>query len=151
MGISMRRWIGAVGLCFLAACGATNASGPSFDAVAMSPPSNAAEVYVFRDRVAYAMQAPHVVRVEVAIDGRFIGGLANGGFLMVAVSPGRHVMTVGPAGDMTGGYFVVPAGSVAFLEVSDKTRMEGARAATAGAAAGVLGERSLVLSLACRH
>lgn len=128
-----------VACCVLASC-ATSASGPSFDAVPQtSIAADHARVYVFRAKVLYLAQAPYIARAPILLDGRTIGNLSNGGFLKVDIAAGRHSVIATAGLDQTGKIFDAPAGSEIYVEVYDKTRMEGARAAPAGLAAGAVG------------
>jgi hypothetical protein len=138
---SVARKIGLSLLLLVSGC-VTNASGPRFDQI---PPSDLSagygRIYAFREEVFYIVQAPHIVRPEVAIDGQPIGGLANGGFLTADIPAGRHAFTVvsrGPLADQSVKYFDLASGSHVYIEVYDKSRMEGARAA-AGAVGGAVG------------
>jgi hypothetical protein len=120
----------------------TNASGPAFDQFSQgSPAAGYVRVFIFRDKVFYVVEAPHIVRADVSIDGRSIGGLANGGFLTADIPAGRHVVTVASRGvmaDQSTKYFDAANGSRVYVEVYDKSRMEGARGA-AGAVGGAVG------------
>jgi Protein of unknown function (DUF2846) len=140
----MGRVVGRFGpllLLLVAGC-ATNASGPPFDQIAQGMlAAGYARVYVFREKVFYVVQALHIVRADVAIDGRPIGGLTNGGFLTADVPAGRHVVSVASRGviaDQSVKYFDVASGNRVYVEVYDKSRMEGARAAS-GAVGGAVG------------
>jgi hypothetical protein len=86
--------------------------------------------------VAYVVQAPYVARPEVAIDGRVIGVLKNGGFVSADVSAGEHSVTIGFDAEPTTRTVAVAPGASFYFEAYDKTRMEGARWLAAGVAAG---------------
>ncbi len=128
-----------VAMTTLSAC-AVSAEGPSFDTVSDAPPDlNTAKVYVFRDKVLYLAQAPYIARPQVTLDGSPIGDLKNGGFLSVNVSVGHHSLVIEPGPDQSRISFDLQGKSTAYLAVYDKTRMEGANAALAGAAFGAVG------------
>jgi hypothetical protein len=135
----MRAYVLIVAL-LLVGCSTTNASGPKFsaaDEAAGSP--NQSRVYVFRDNVFYAMQAPYIVRSGIAIDGSPIGELANSGFLIANIAPGPHLISATSADDSTIKAFTTTPGSKTYIEIYDKTRMEGARAAAGEVIAGIPG------------
>jgi hypothetical protein len=134
----VKRTIAAAVFTLLTACGSINASGPNFTELSTKPlAENHARVYVFRDSVFYAMQASYIAKSQIFIDGQIIGWLANGGFVTTDISAGQHFITATSAGDPTTKYFnAVPATNI-YIEIYDKTRMEGARAA-AGAATGAI-------------
>jgi hypothetical protein len=137
---SVARKIGLSLLLLVSGC-VTNASGPRFDQI---PPSDLSagngRIYAFREKVFYIVQARHIVRPEVAIDGQPIGGLANGGYLTADIPAGRHAFTVvsrGPLADQSVKYFDLVSGNRVYIEVYDKSRMEGARA-VGGAVGGAI-------------
>jgi hypothetical protein len=133
----MRKFVLLLACLILVNC-STNASGPRFENVPKEPlAQNQSRVYVFRDKVPYAVQAPHIVKAEIAIDGTVIGNLENGGFLTTDITAGRHSISATSASDPTIKYFDAAPESEIYIEVYDKTRMEGARAA-GGAAEGAL-------------
>jgi hypothetical protein len=118
--------------CLLAGC-VTSASGPRFDALPKAPASaNQARVYVFRSSVFYLAQAPYVARAPVLIDGGAVGTMTNGGFLIVDVVSGHHSITVTAATDQTTKGFDAAGGSEVYIQVYDKSRMEGVAPALAG-------------------
>ncbi len=123
---------------FLTGC-VTNASGPSFDA--MSPPPLAdgmSRIYVYREHAAYIAQASTIVSAHVTIDGLPVADLENGGFAWLDLPAGRHVISAQSGLDRTARRFYSAPGANGYIEVWDKTRMEGARFAAvvaAGAAA----------------
>jgi hypothetical protein len=128
----------------LAGCGIWNArisaSGPLFSAVPQSPLAvGQARIFVLRDKVLYLAQGPGIGRREVAIDGRVIGYLEDGGFLMDDVSAGLHSVSIGVGGAQTTRGFAVEPGEEAFINVDDKSRMMGARALATGAVGGAIG------------
>jgi Protein of unknown function (DUF2846) len=134
----MKRKFVLVVICGLFGACATNASGPNFSELRTTPLGDEqARVYVFRDKVFYAVQAPYIVKAKILIDGREIGNLANGGFLVSKVEAGQHSISATSASDITIKYFYAAPESEIYIEIYDKTRMEGARAA-AGAAEGAL-------------
>jgi hypothetical protein len=138
----MIRSILAAAVLFLVGCttGSTNASGPTFGTADEAPVSQKiSRVYIFRENVLYVVQAPHIVRSEIAIDGNPIGGLANGGFLVADIVPGPHFISATSANEPTIKSFMTTPGSKTYIEIYDKTRMEGARAGAGYAIAGVSG------------
>ena len=75
------RLIVLLGGIFVVVSCVTSASGPRFSAMQQAPlPAGQARVFVLRDTVLYLAQGPGIGRPEVAIDGRVIGYLENGGF-----------------------------------------------------------------------
>jgi hypothetical protein len=104
---------------------AESASGPVFSGEAILQP-NATHLYIFRDHVTYLAQAPYISRPPVVIDGRVIGTLPNGGYLAVTLAPGQHQITIGSGRYWTTSYFKASEGD-GYIEVADKTRMQGAR------------------------
>jgi hypothetical protein len=123
----------------LAGC-VTNAVGPRFGTVPHAAlAAGQARVYVFRDKVLYLAQGPGIGRPEVAIDGRVIGNLENGGFLTADVAGGIHTVSVGVRGAQTRRGFTATFGEQIFIDVYDKTRMAGARGIAAGLAGGAIG------------
>jgi hypothetical protein len=134
----MKRKFLLVAICGLFDACATNASGPNFTELPTTPlGDDQARVYVFRDKVFYAVQAPYIVKAQILIDGREIGNLSNGGFVMSDIAAGQHSISATSASELTVKYFYAAPESRSYIEVYDKTRMEGARAA-AGAAEGAL-------------
>lgn len=123
----------------LASCATTSASGPKFDPAALGPPApGQARLYVYRDKVFYLAQAPTVAQADITVDGRSVGRLANGGFLTADLPVGPHVVAAASGADRTSRYIEIGPGAV-YVEVFDKTRMEGARALPAAAAGGLVG------------
>jgi len=119
---------------------AVSASGPSFSNLPQSPlTADQVRVYVFRDKVLYLAQAPHVVRATIAIDGRTVGYLANGGFLIADVPAGHHSVSAASAAYLTVRDFDVAPGSDVYVQVYDKTRMQGVPIIAAAAVGGVIG------------
>ena len=119
---------------------AVNASGPGFNTVPRPPiAGDEIRIYAFRERVLYLVQAPHVVRAALSVDGRTIGHLVNGSFLIIDVPAGRHSVGAASGADQTVKIFDAPTGAEVFVEVWDKTRMEGVPALAAGAAGGAVG------------
>jgi hypothetical protein len=120
-----------------------NASGVMFDQAPQTQLAQGqARVYLYREKVVYLAQAPHVVSAEIEIDGRLIGAIKNGGFIAVVIPAGRHQYSAGVGANQTTWYLEAASGSTAYFQIWDKTRMEGARAASGlalGAAAGGLG------------
>ena len=128
----MRRFFFAVILIVayaaVAAC-AQNANGVRFDQIPRNQlKQDQANIYFFRDKVFYVVQAPYIVTANVTMDGQQIGGLKNGGFILTTVLAGKHYFTVWSGTDRTDWFSNVPAGSNIYFQVWDKTRMEGARA-----------------------
>lgn len=104
-------------------CGSTDASGPRFSSNFSRPPSPMAQIFVFRKRVSYAIQAPRVVRPVVFVDDQPIGELLNGGYVSTTTLPGRHCVVIGNPHDPTTNCFVAPPDISLFFEVSDKSLM----------------------------
>jgi hypothetical protein len=102
-------------------------------------PAGRARIFVLRDTVLYLVQGPGIGRPEVAIDRRVIGNLENGGFLMADVPAGQHSVSVGMGEAQTIRSFAVMPGDETFIDVSDKSRMAGARGFAAGLAGGAIG------------
>ena len=126
----------------MAGCGSTNANGPRFAEVPQSPVSTSqVRIYALRDKVFYAVQAAHIVKAQITVDGRVVGNLMNGGFLSVDVLAGRHNIAAASGSDETMKGFESLGGSEVYFEVWDKTRMQGARAAPAFFVGGYLGAR----------
>ena len=135
----MRRSIlSSVAVLLLAGC-VTNASGPSFDQFAAAPPTASQDaVYVFRDKVFYAAQAPYIVRSTILIDNQPVGMVTNGGFIVANVGLGRHYIIAQSGAEPTIRYFDALPGRPVYIQIWDRTRMEGTRA-VAGAAGGAAG------------
>jgi hypothetical protein len=68
-----------------------------------------------------------------------VGTVTNGGFIVFDVVSGRHSITITAATDQTTKGFDAPAGSEVYIQVYDKSRMEGVAPALAGAAGGAVG------------
>jgi hypothetical protein len=118
----------------------TNAGGPSFIEAPRSGSDAALDrVYVYRDHATYLTQAPQIVRAQVSIDGKPIGGLANGGYFVATVASGAHYLSAASSNELTLRHFTAAPGQDVFVEIYDKTRMEGARAFVAGGIAGPIG------------
>jgi hypothetical protein len=128
--------------CLLVGC-VTSASGPRFDTVqqkAIAP--GQARLYVFRAKVLYLAQAPYIASAPILLDGRVVGSIANGGVLTAdfpSDSRTVHSVVATAGSDQTGKLFAADAGSEVYVEVYDKTRMEGARAAPAAVVGGMVG------------
>jgi hypothetical protein len=121
-------------------CAVVSASGPQFSSLPQSPlAADQVRVYAFRDKVLYLAQAPHVVRATIAVDGRTVGSLANGGFLMADVPTGHHSVSAASASYLTVRYFDAVPGSEVYVQVYDKTRMQGVPIIAAVAVGGVIG------------
>lgn len=117
---------------FLAGC-VTSPTGPTFSALPQSPvAADQIRLYVFRNKVLYLAQAPYTARAPVVIDGRVAGHVVNGGFLRLDIPAGEHLIAVTANADQTVRYFKAPGGSEVYIQVYDKTRMEGVAPALAG-------------------
>jgi hypothetical protein len=126
-------------LLVLAACG-TNASGPRFGELHEAPVSaGQVRVYIFRGKATYLAQAPSVVRAQIELDGRLIGGLENGGFLTADLPAGPHTIAAVSGSDRTVKSFQATGRGDVYVEVWDKTRMEGAAPLAAGLVGGAAG------------
>jgi hypothetical protein len=68
-----------------------------------------------------------------------IGDLENGGFLMADVPAGQHSVSLGVGEAQTIRGFAVMPGDEAFFDISDTSRMAGARGFAAGLAGGAIG------------
>ena len=135
----MRRLILSSGVVLLLPGCATNASGPSFNQFAAIPLAAAQDaVFVFRDKVFYAAQAPYIVRSTIPIDNQPVGMVANGGFIVANVGLGWHYIVAASGAERTIRYFDALPGRPVYIQIWDRTRMEGARA-VAGAAGGAAG------------
>ena len=108
-----------------------NANGVRFNQISHDQPKQGqANIYFFRDNAFYFVQASYIVKANITVDGREIGGLKNGGFTTTTTIPaGKHTFTVWSGTDRTDWNLNVPAGINIYFQVWDKTRMEGARAA----------------------
>jgi hypothetical protein len=109
----------------------SKAVGPKFD-----PPSqpaisanlepvistNLARIYVMRDNVTYVAQAPAVVAANIFIDGKSVGALKNGGFLVADVIPGQHTI-IAASSDQIERTITVKPSAVTYIAVWDRTRM----------------------------
>ena len=110
---------------------ASQAVGPKFD-----PPSqptisanlepvistNLARIYVMQDSVPYVTQALAVVAANIFIDGKPVGALKNGGFLVADVIPGQHTI-VAASSDQIARTITVKASAATYIAVWDRTRM----------------------------
>jgi Protein of unknown function (DUF2846) len=107
----------------LAGC-VTSASGPRFDET-MQPTvaPNQTRVYIYREKVFYLAQAPYIAAGEVAIDGRVVGRVPNGGYLALVVAPGQHRITAIAGNDRTTRPFGAVGGSSVYVQLLDKTRI----------------------------
>jgi hypothetical protein len=83
--------------------------------------------------VLYLAQAPYVEKAQIAVDGRVVGDLANGGYIVVNVSAGSHLLIAASGPYRTIVPFIAASSGDGYIEISDKTRMEGARMAAEGA------------------
>jgi hypothetical protein len=118
----------------------SNATGPRFGGISQAPPAaGQGRVYVLRENVLYLAQAPYIAKPAVAVDGRVIGYLQNGGYLAADVPAGEHALIMGFGSEPTIRGFAVPPGGAAFFETYDKTRVAGSRAFVAGMAGGAIG------------
>ena len=125
--------------CLTVSACATSATGPAFNPQArQSAASGYARVYVFRDKVFYLAQAPYIVRAQIAIDGQIVGSLANCGYLVTSVAAGPHSITAGSGPYQTTRSFDSRGSGDGYIEIADKSRMEGARMA-GEAAVGAIG------------
>jgi hypothetical protein len=135
--------LGCVIAGFLSGC-VQNADGASYAQLPHPlPGANETKIVLFRDKVFYVVQAPHVVSADVFIDNKLVGSIKNGGYIELTVLPGRHNFKVGAGTTALGSNETmwnlnVPGGITAYFQVWDKTRMEGARAAE-GAVTGTVG------------
>ncbi len=112
----------------------TSASGPTFTSQAHEPaPAGFVHAYVFRDKVLYLAQAPYIASALIAIDGSAVGHLENGGYIDVLVSAGPHSIAVYSGNYRTVREFTAASTGSGYIEVSDMTRMEGARMLAEGA------------------
>jgi hypothetical protein len=131
----MKRWSFILLCCTLtlAAC-ATSATGPTFSSqTPPAAPNGYVRVYLFRDKVLYLAQAPYIAQAQIAIDGRTVGNLANGGYLVTNIVAGRHSITSGSGAYQTTRVFDAASSGDGYIEIIDKTRMEGARMVAEGA------------------
>jgi hypothetical protein len=113
---------------------ATDATDPTFNSINQpAAPSGYARVYIFRDRVLYLAQAPYVEKAQITIDGHVFGNLANGSYLIANVASGPHSLIASSGSYQTAMTFVAAPSGDGFIEISDRTRMEGARMAVEGA------------------
>jgi hypothetical protein len=116
-----------------------SATGPTFSEQAQPNASEGfARIFVYRDKVLYLAQAPYIVRAQIAIDGQIVGSLANGGYLVTSVAAGHHSITAGSGPYQTTRSFDARGSGDGYIEIADKSRMEGARMA-GEAAVGAVG------------
>ncbi len=119
----------------LAGC-VTSATGPKFTAASQDALGGSqGRIYVLRQNAAYVVQAPYIARPQVAVDGRAVGILRNGGYLVVDVPAGEHSLSMGFGSEPTVRTFTIAPGGSVYFVAYDKTRMEGARWAAAGVTA----------------
>jgi len=127
----MKHYILIVAAFLLFGC-ATSADGPTFSSeVQTTAPPGYVKVYVFRDHVLYLAQAPYIVRAEIVIDGRPVGALLNGAYLSIDIPAGVHRIVAQSGDYYTTRDFTADSGT-GYIEISDWTRMEGARMAVEG-------------------
>jgi hypothetical protein len=113
----------------VAACSVA-VTGPRFSEQPLQvAPQGFTRAYIFRDKRFYLAQASYVARPQVARDDQPIGSLPNGSYLAANISAGRHSVTVGAGDYRTVRYFDARANGNGFIEITDKSRMEGARIA----------------------
>ena len=109
-------------LIMVAGC-ASQATGPKFDAASQPTiPANLARIYVMRDTVTYLAQAPAVVSAQIFIDGKPLGALKNGSFLLADVVPGQHAI-IAASSDQTTRMVTAQSGVITYVAVWDRTRM----------------------------
>lgn len=105
-------------------------SGCASQAIApkVDPPSqpaisaNLARIYIMRDSVTYVTQAPAVVAANIFIDGKPLGALKNGRFLVADVIPGQHTI-IAASSDQIARTITVNPSAVTYIAVWDRTRM----------------------------
>jgi hypothetical protein len=94
----------------------------------LDPPSqpamsaNLARIYIMRDSVTYVTQAPAVVAANIFIDGKPVGALKNGRFLVADVIPGEHTI-IAASSDQIARTITVNTSAVTYIAVWDRTRM----------------------------
>jgi hypothetical protein len=84
--------------------------------------ANLARIYVMRDSVSYITQAPAVVAANIFIDGKPVGALKNGRFLVADVIPGQHTI-IAASSDQIARTITVKPSAVTYIAVWDRTRM----------------------------
>jgi hypothetical protein len=125
-------------LCLSMTACVTNAEGPAFNSQPQVPaPSGYTHIYVFRDKVLYLAQAPYITRTRISIDGRLCGSLANGGYLVINLAPGRHTIAASSDGYETVRDFESDLSGSGYVEITDLTRMAGARLLAEAAVGGI--------------
>jgi Protein of unknown function (DUF2846) len=117
------RKIGFLAFVVLLSGCASQPIGPKLD-----PPSqpamsaNLARIYIMRDSVTYVTQAPAVVAANIFIDGKPVGALKNGRFLVADVIPGEHTI-IAASSDQIARTITVNPSAVTYIAVWDRTRM----------------------------
>jgi len=120
----MRKFL-IVAVFMLSAC-AVEANGPAFQQVTdQGRTDDLVRTFVFRDKATYLAQASYIRSPWVVIDGKEIGNLKNGGFVVADLKPGDHVVTIGAGSEepTSKGFRTVP-GADGYIEVFDKTRVQ---------------------------
>ena len=130
----MRAALIVMACALLAGCAVQDASGPSFG-ISSIPTLGQSHVYIYRTRELYLAEAPDVVSAEITIDGKAVGYLENGGFLVADLTPGSHLIWA----DQSRTECDAKAGQDVFISVSDNTRMNGLPALAGGAIGGAIG------------
>lgn len=127
----------------LAGCATATPTGPRFDDTQhQAVGQNQVRVYIYREKVFYLAQAPYIASTEIAIDGRLVGHVQNGGYLELEVAPGQHTITAKAGDDRTTKPFGAVPQNAVYIELWDKTRINknafvgGAIGATFDAVAG---------------
>ena len=129
---------------FLSGC-ATSATGPTFNSEAgPTPPLGFVRVYVFRDKVLYLAQAPYIAQTQIAVDGHIVGRVANGGYIVTNVAAGRHSITAGFGAYQTSRDFDAASSGDGYIEITDKTRMEGTRMIVEGAVGALVARENAI-------
>ncbi|MCL4767623.1 MAG: DUF2846 domain-containing protein [Hyphomicrobiaceae bacterium] len=104
--------------------GACGASGPQFTSALAKPDGNRALVFVYRTNTIIGIINPDVPFIH--IDGKRLTRIRIGGYLRIAVPPGRHQLTTTESllGNDTGRVrgettFTLPAGATLYLRYTE--------------------------------
>jgi hypothetical protein len=83
----IRALIAATVVLLLAAC----ATGPKFQS-AEQPPANMGDIYLYRTAAIYAFGTSF----DTLVDGKKVGELPNASYLVMRLTPGKHILQVAP-------------------------------------------------------
>ena len=83
------------------------------EALRFSPPEGMANLYIIR-REAYLGAA---FNIQIALDGKLIGSLQTGSFLLKTISPGNHILSSITQGETATKTFKASAGQNLFYDI----------------------------------